>query len=341
EILKFVFCPAEPVLNLLFRVVIDFRYLSLTMASALEDPALQRHFKGHKDAVTCIDFSPDNKQLASSSADACIMLWNFKPQSRAYKFPGHKELVTCVQFSPNGHMVASASKDRTVRLWSLNMFSPDGRLITSCSDDKTVRIWDTNNRLCINTFMDYKGYFNHPMHSNYIDFNPTGTCVASAGADSTVKVWDIRMNKLLQHYQVHSAGVNGLSFHPSGNYLLTASSDGTVKILDLLEGRLIYTLRGHKGPVLSVAFSKSGEHFASGATDAQVLVWKTNFDKYSIKEIVKLQLKRTCPEAPPHLNDIYPRSQHLHAHHGHSIEINPLFEVADTQNFDPPVTEVE
>ncbi|XP_040200088.1 POC1 centriolar protein homolog B isoform X2 [Rana temporaria] len=322
------------------------------------------------------------------------MIWNFKPQSRAFRFIGHKEAVLSVQFSPIGHLVASASKDRTVRLWTPNIkgestifkahtscvrcvdfsndgqtiitasddksikawnvyhqrflfslsqhtnwvrcakFSPDGRLITSCSDDKTVRIWDTTNRVCINTFMDYKG------HSNYVNFNPSGTCVASAGADSTVKVWDIRMNKLLQHYQVHSAGVNSLSFHPSGNYLLSASNDGTVKVLDLLEGRLLYTLHGHQGPVLSVAFSRDGEKFASGGTDAQVLVWRTHFDKFGHKEVVKLQQKRLCPEVPPHLNDIYPRSSHFHTSTGHSIQINPVFEVPNTQNVHPAIIDV-
>ncbi|XP_063783720.1 POC1 centriolar protein homolog B isoform X3 [Pseudophryne corroboree] len=322
------------------------------------------------------------------------MVWNFKPQSRTFRFIGHKEAVTSVQFSPIGHLVASAAKDRTVRLWTPSIkaestifkahtacvrsvdfssdgeciitasddksikawnvhhqrflfsltqhtnwvrcakFSPDGRLITSCSDDKTVRIWDTTNRICINTFMDYKG------HSSYVDFNPSGTCVASAGADSTVKVWDIRMNKLLQHYQVHSAGVNCLSFHPSGNYLLSASNDSTVKILDLVEGRLLYTLHGQQGPVLCVTFSRDGEQFASGGTDAQVLVWKTNFGRFDNTDVVKMQQKRLCPEVPPHLNDIYPRSSHLHTSAGQSIEINPMFEVADTQTFNPPIIDV-
>ncbi|XP_075712925.1 POC1 centriolar protein homolog B isoform X3 [Rhinoderma darwinii] len=322
------------------------------------------------------------------------MVWNLKPQSRAFRFIGHREAVTGVQFSPIGHLLASASKDRTVRLWTPNIkgestifkahtapvrsvdfssdgqyiitasddksvkawsvhhqrfifsltqhtnwvrcarFSPDGRLIASCSDDKTLRIWDTTNRVCINTFMDYKG------HSNYVSFNPSGTCVASAGSNSTVKVWDIRMNKLLQHYQVHSAGVNCLSFHPSGNVLLSASNDGTVKVLDLLEGRLLYTLHGHQGPVLSVAFSRDGEQFASGGTDAQVLVWKTNFDIFDDKEICKMQQKRLFPEAPPHLNDVYPRSSHFHRSSEPSIQINPMFEVADTQASNPPIIDV-
>ncbi|XP_077121556.1 POC1 centriolar protein homolog B isoform X2 [Ranitomeya variabilis] len=322
------------------------------------------------------------------------MVWNFKPQSRAFRFIGHREVVTSVQFSPTGHVLASAAKDRTVRLWTPNIkgestifkahtasvrsvdfsgdghciitasddksikawsvhhqrflfsltqhtnwvrcarFSPDGRLIASCSDDKTVRIWDTTNRVCINTFMDYKG------HSSDVRFNPSGTCVASAWSDSTVKVWDIRMNKLLQHYQVHSAGVNCLSFHPSGKFLLSASNDGTVKVLDLLEGRLLYTLHGHQGPVLSVSFSRDGDQFASGGTDAQVLVWKTNFDQFANKEMNKLQEKRLIPDSPPHLNDIYPRSSHFHTSSGHSIEINPMFEVADTQTFNPPIIDV-
>ncbi|KAM4036683.1 POC1 centriolar protein homolog B isoform 2-T2 [Anomaloglossus baeobatrachus] len=323
------------------------------------------------------------------------MVWNFKPQSRAFRFIGHREVVTSVQFSPTGHLLASAAKDRTVRLWTPNIkgestifkahtasvrsvdfshdgqclltasddktikawsvhhqrfifsltqhtnwvrcarFSPDGRLIASCSDDKTVRIWDTTNRVCINTFMDYKG------HSNDVRFNSSGTCVASAGSNSAVKVWDIRMNKLLQHYQVHSAGVNGLSFHPSGNFLLSASNDGTVKVLDLLEGRLLYTLHGHQGPVLSVAFSRDGEQFATGGTDAQVLVWKTNFDQFENKEMTKIHQKRLFPEEPPHLNDIYPRSSHFHRSSGPSIEINPMFEVADTQAFNPPIIDVQ
>lgn len=40
---------------------LGFTYL--TLAIPQEDPSLERHFKGHRDAVTCVDFSLNTKQL--------------------------------------------------------------------------------------------------------------------------------------------------------------------------------------------------------------------------------------------------------------------------------------
>ena len=84
----------------------------------LMDPTLERTFKGHKGYVTSLAFSPNLKHLASGSGDNNIMLWNFKPQLRAFRFVGHKGVVTDVQFSPGGDYLASASKDKTVRIWT-------------------------------------------------------------------------------------------------------------------------------------------------------------------------------------------------------------------------------
>ncbi len=55
-----------------------------------EDPTLERSFRGHKDAVTSVCFNTNMRQLISGSLDATVMVWNFKPQLRAYRFAGHK-----------------------------------------------------------------------------------------------------------------------------------------------------------------------------------------------------------------------------------------------------------
>ena len=59
-------------------------------ASTPGDPSLERTFRGHKDKVTAVSFSPTMEQLASGSLDATVMVWNFRPQMRAFRFVGHK-----------------------------------------------------------------------------------------------------------------------------------------------------------------------------------------------------------------------------------------------------------
>jgi len=61
-----------------------------------EDPTLERSFRGHKDAVTSVAFNHNMKQFISGSLDGCVMVWNFKPQLRAFRFAGHK--VSCAHF---------------------------------------------------------------------------------------------------------------------------------------------------------------------------------------------------------------------------------------------------
>ena len=61
------------------------------------DPSLERTFRGHTNYVTSVCFSPNLKQLASGSGDNNVMLWNFKPQLRAFRFVGHKVVPSRLQ----------------------------------------------------------------------------------------------------------------------------------------------------------------------------------------------------------------------------------------------------
>lgn len=83
-----------------------------------DDPTLERSFRGHKDAVTSVAFNSNLKQLVSGSLDGSVMVWNFKPSLRAFRFAGHTAAVCSVAFSPAHNLIASGSKDRSVRLWT-------------------------------------------------------------------------------------------------------------------------------------------------------------------------------------------------------------------------------
>ncbi|KAL0482694.1 POC1 centriolar protein [Acrasis kona] len=63
-------------------------YLGGTSKS--EDPELERTFIGHKSGVNTVDFCPTMKRCASGGKDNALMVWNFKPMMRAYKYLGHE-----------------------------------------------------------------------------------------------------------------------------------------------------------------------------------------------------------------------------------------------------------
>ena len=76
-----------------------------------EQPALKRSFKGHKDGVTSSCFNPNLRQVISGSIDGTVMVWNFKPMMRPFRFVGHKGAVNSVCVTPNGNTIVSGASD--------------------------------------------------------------------------------------------------------------------------------------------------------------------------------------------------------------------------------------
>ncbi len=91
---------------------------STLSGSATTDPAMKRSFKGHKDGVTSTCFNPNLRQVISGSLDGTVMVWNFKPMMRPFRFVGHKGAVHSVCVTPNGNQIVSCSADQTIRVWS-------------------------------------------------------------------------------------------------------------------------------------------------------------------------------------------------------------------------------
>ncbi|KAF9911806.1 hypothetical protein EC991_002108 [Linnemannia zychae] len=77
--------------------------------------------KGHTASVTSVVFSPFSHQVATSSADSTVRLWNVVVDGDngpiGLPLLGHDGPVLCVTFSPDGKFLASGSADRTMRLW--------------------------------------------------------------------------------------------------------------------------------------------------------------------------------------------------------------------------------
>ncbi|KAG4429595.1 hypothetical protein IFR05_014919 [Cadophora sp. M221] len=243
-----------------------------------------RRVGGHSDTVLGIAFSPDNKILASASADRTIKLWDLPTGGACRTLIGHSGAVVGVAFSPDGKLIASASGDRTVRLWdsvtgecrileghegSLRAvaFSPDSKVVASASQDRTVRIWDSATGEACGTLSGHYGWVSH------VAFSPDGKLLASGSEDKTVRIWDWVTRKVRHVLEGHSNWAKAVAFSPNGNLLVSGSHDKTLMLWDSATGKACGTLRGHSHIIRDVAFSPDGKLIASASYDKTIRLW--------------------------------------------------------------------
>ncbi|RLN26425.1 hypothetical protein BBJ28_00010591 [Nothophytophthora sp. Chile5] len=256
-------------------------------SAVMENPSLERTFRGHKSAVTGVSFHPNVQQVASSSLDGVVMIWNFKPQLRAFRFRGHSGPVHAVSFSPTGDVLASASQDRTVRLWTPTVrgdsvvikahagavrsvsFSSSGRELLTASDDMALKVWalPTRRFRCSLTG-----------HSNWVRsarFSADARRIASGSDDKTVKLWDTEARRCLHTFYEHAGIVNSVAFHPTdnGNTLASCSYDRSVNLWDTRAGRLVHHYKAHDASATSVAFHPTGNYLLSTSHDNSIKLW--------------------------------------------------------------------
>ncbi|XP_072242540.1 POC1 centriolar protein homolog B isoform X1 [Leuresthes tenuis] len=255
-----------------------------TMASVLEDPTLERHFKGHKDAVTCADFSPNRKQLASGSVDKTLMIWNLAPKARAFRFVGHQDVITGVQFSPSDLLVASSSKDRTVRLWTPSFkgestvfkahtaavrsvaFSHDGHRLVTASDDKSVKVWSVHRQSFV---------YSLNQHTNWVRcarFSPDGRLIASCGDDQSIRLWDTSTKHCINCFTDYGSSATFVDFNSSGTCIASSGADSSLKIWDLRTNKLIQHYQVHSAGINSFSFHPSNNYLISGSSDGTVKI---------------------------------------------------------------------
>lgn len=160
---------------------------------------------GHqRSRILDLNFSPDDKILASAGSDQTILLWDTATgEVLVPPLINHDSPVGDVAFSQNGELLASGSDDKTVGLWDVKTgrllakfighnqpvtavaFSPDGKLLASGSEDETIRLWDIAARQPL-------GSFTHPGGAiDWIVFSPDGDALISVNQHGSVFLWQI------------------------------------------------------------------------------------------------------------------------------------------------------
>ncbi|CAN6869059.1 unnamed protein product [Brassica oleracea] len=91
---------------------------------------------GHAEAVLCVSFSPDGKQLASGSGDTTVRLWDLNTETPLFTSSPSSfrcliiNWVLSIAWSPDGKHLVSGSKSGELCCWNPKKGELDGNPLT-------------------------------------------------------------------------------------------------------------------------------------------------------------------------------------------------------------------
>ena len=249
--------------------------------------------RGHKDYVSELAFSPDEKTLLTGSKDGTIQAWDTATGNHYFTVPGHIEGTRDLMFTLNGDTLISLNEpfnppgNLQQQRWDLTtgdqlstrflgidaynmMLAPDGKtLATHAFGDKCL-LWDINADppRIIDQFI-LQGYPKDGLNVKFA-FSADSNMLATGGEDGLVHVWDLTESKKIRHrftVKGHNQGLRMLAFSPDGKMLASGGNGKTLCLWRVADGTLLFTSTAHKSWVTAVAFSADSKILASGGNE--------------------------------------------------------------------------
>jgi WD40 repeat protein/transcriptional regulator with XRE-family HTH domain len=240
---------------------------------------------GHKGWVIDIVFSPDGKQLATTSFDNTTKVWSITPGQEAITVSGQGIGFAHVAFSPDATQLATDGVDGSATIWDATTgevkhtlmghtdrvigiaFSQDNHLLATVSFDGMAIVWDTKSGEKVHALSAHQG------GARDVAFSPDGKRIATGGFDGAARIWDVATGEEVLAFSEGEGFILGVAFSPDGTKLATSSTNTTAAIWDLKTGERLFTLEGHTDPLPDVAYSPDGKQLATASQDGTAIVW--------------------------------------------------------------------
>ncbi|KAF8643981.1 hypothetical protein HU200_066620 [Digitaria exilis] len=241
----------------------------------------------HANFITDIRFKTNSTQLATSSSDGTVRLWNAADESGALQtFHGHSSHVTSLDFHPRlTEVLCSCDDNGEIRFWTVGQttsthlfrvkqggtgrvrFQPGSGQRLAVAAGSMVNIFDVEKQADL--LSPPKGH-NNEVHC--VCWDESGEYLASVSQD-TVKVWSVSSGACIHELRSHGNQYQSCIFHPRNPKVLIVGGYQTLELWSFLDKQR-NPIQAHEGLIAALAHSPLTGMIASASHDRYVKLWK-------------------------------------------------------------------
>ncbi|GCL50274.1 hypothetical protein NIES3804_18410 [Microcystis aeruginosa NIES-3804] len=257
-----------------------------------------RRLTAHREMITAIAITEDQRFLISVSWDRTLKIWDFARGTLITTVEAHDQGILALAVTGNGdYHLATGGFDQTVKLWTLARdasslelnqiflghlgsihgldFAPRWHFLVSGSYDQTLKQWNLEQET--EEFSSYDS-----LGAIYaLAVAPNQDFIAAAGGDGTVSLWQLGSGEKIAVLSGNVSSVESLAIAADGQIIAAGCVDGTVKIWQYDPEKSGYfapirVINAHNGQVTSLVFAEEGQWLFTGGTDGEIKIWLAN-----------------------------------------------------------------
>ena len=218
----------------------------------------------HAGSIYCLDFSPNDKLIATGSNDKTI------------------KIFVVPDFNENMNEVLElAILDQKGTIRSVLFPPTDNNLIFSGgSNDNNINMWDTESGKKINSLIGHKECINSLKFS--VDENSDVKLLGSCGNDNIICFHDYRTNNPVKKIEIKNHGeINDISF--TNDYVCSVHNDGYIVLYSTIKETVVREIKASEKEIRAVNISKDGKFLMIASFDKKISIFDINDDLKLVK----------------------------------------------------------
>lgn len=218
----------------------------------------------HRQSVTAVALSDDDRRGFSASKDGCIFHWDVESRkAEKYLWPTEEVLKSHNVRDPQGGGTKKGRAPKHSKQVLALAVSSDGRYLATGGLDRHIHLWDTRTREHIQAFTGHRG----PV--SCLTFRQGTSEIFSGSFDRTVRIWNAEDRKYITTLFGHQSEVLSIDCLRKER-ALTVGRDRTMQLYKVPEeSRMIY----RSSASLECCCFASNDEFLSGSDDGSIELW--------------------------------------------------------------------